>query len=265
MFKQRVLTGLTLVISLFILLIYTSPQIFKISVLLICQIAIYELLKMYKFSLYTIILTIITNISIIVLINNSSYDFSQILRIISVITWGFLIPFILIYRPCQFYKPIIFIFSLILFIPTYYGMSFLLDNFGKIQLVSILAIAWVADTGAYGFGKLFGKHKLYPQVSPGKSIEGALGGLVMVLVYLFCLQYFQLVNYLPSYITLVKFGLILSIVSIIGDLFESWLKRVAQVKDSGTILPGHGGIFDRIDSLIAVVAISYAILLGNGT
>ena len=125
-----------------------------------------------------------------------------------------------------------------------------------------MAIARVADTGAYFVGKQFGKHKLAPRISPGKSIEGAIGGLVLVIIYLVILKYFNLADYLITYSMAFKFATILTVISIAGDLFESWLKRVAGVKDSGSILPGHGGVFDRIDSLIAVLAIAFAIIRG---
>jgi len=117
-----------------------------------------------------------------------------------------------------------------------------------------------ADIGAYFAGRAFGRHKLAPRVSPGKTVEGALGGLAMVALVAGCgAVYFGL----PPLI-LIAFGLAVGIFSIIGDLTESMFKRAAALKDSGTLLPGHGGLLDRIDS-VAAAAPWYALgLFGSG-
>ena len=127
-------------------------------------------------------------------------------------------------------------------------------------LLAIMALVWVADTGAYAFGRLFGRHKLAPAISPGKSWEGAIGGLACVLLYVWLMQKMQwfAVN-LPLWQALLV-AVVLTAVSIQGDLLESWLKRAAGVKDSSQLLPGHGGVFDRTDSLIAVLSV-YAALM----
>ena len=125
---------------------------------------------------------------------------------------------------------------------------------GKDLIVYIFCLVWAADVGAYVTGRLWGKHKLIPQVSPGKSVEGALGGLASVLI-ISLLAYFY---FKPTQVTLwfLLAGLI-SLISIVGDLFISILKRRCHVKDTGRIFPGHGGILDRFDSLIAVLPVYY--------
>jgi phosphatidate cytidylyltransferase len=110
------------------------------------------------------------------------------------------------------------------------------------KLLSLFLIVWLADIGAYFVGSRFGKHKLAPSISPGKSIEGAIGGLVIVGI---------VVGLIFHSIPMIFLALLTVIISIIGDLFESFMKRRQGVKDSGKILPGHGGILDRIDSLIS--------------
>lgn len=131
-----------------------------------------------------------------------------------------------------------------------------------IALLPIL-LTWATDIGAYAFGRMFGRKKLMPSVSPGKTIAGAVGGLILTVVV--CLLYvrFLLMPYAQLGLTLagaVLFGIIVSAVGQIGDLAESLLKREAGVKDSSTLLPGHGGILDRFDSLLFVLPIAYLVL-----
>lgn len=120
------------------------------------------------------------------------------------------------------------------------------------QLLALMAVVWVADTAAYFAGRRFGRHKLAPGISPGKTWEGVFGALAGVAVY-----YVLLVQFAPALLGGFGFvpGLILvgalATLGIVGDLFESWMKRVAGVKDSGKLLPGHGGVLDRIDALTA--------------
>ncbi len=262
MLSHRIFTAIALVLLCGSILFYAPTPMFSAAAWLMCMIGIYETCKMYKFSIIQSALTILILTASILSFSFIKYDLSQIIRIISVATWCFIAPFTLIFTPRNFSKPIIAIFCAILFIPAYYAMTVLQALFGPWQLLSIMAVAWVADTGAYIVGKLIGKHKLAPTISPGKSIEGALGGMIFVIAYLCTLSYFKLAYYIPTYNLAIKFAIFLTVVSIVGDLLESWFKRVAGVKDSGKILPGHGGIFDRIDSLIAVLAIAFALIRG---
>lgn len=130
-------------------------------------------------------------------------------------------------------------------------------------LMYVFLLVWCADSGAYFVGSKFGRRKLAPNVSPNKSIEGLLGGLVTAsLVAAFVGQYLQLSGLALSCFLLLS-GLTV-MASVLGDLFESMLKRRAGIKDSGRILPGHGGVLDRIDSLLSatpVFALGFWLLL----
>ena len=130
-------------------------------------------------------------------------------------------------------------------------------------LLGVMAAVWVADIAAYFTGRAFGRRKLAPSISPGKSWEGAYGAVAGVGIYgLACLSYVGYPLADPGKLVLVLVGLVaFTAVSIIGDLFESLVKRQAGVKDSGTLLPGHGGILDRIDSLTSTLPLAALVVL----
>jgi phosphatidate cytidylyltransferase len=121
---------------------------------------------------------------------------------------------------------------------------------GALEVLLILILIWIADTGAYFVGRAWGRRKLAPSISPGKSWEGAIGGTVAALVYAIILGTFiEGLLWVPYLLA----AALLAVLSIVGDLFESAAKRHAAVKDSGTLLPGHGGLLDRIDSATAAL------------
>jgi phosphatidate cytidylyltransferase len=138
-------------------------------------------------------------------------------------------------------------------------------------LLSVMAIVWVADIGAYFSGKAFGKRKLAPSISPGKSWEGAIGGGIAVLVLASLSVVYGGDAFADTFAARVAHGwagrpcwriLVLMVAaSVVGDLFESQLKRRAGMKDSSNLLPGHGGVLDRIDALIPVLPL--AALIGS--
>jgi phosphatidate cytidylyltransferase len=126
-------------------------------------------------------------------------------------------------------------------------------------LLGVMALVWMADVAAYFAGRAFGKHKLAPTISPGKTWEGAVGALIGVQVYGFVLwSVFDIP--LPSWHWSLAL-LLATAVSIIGDLYESMLKRQAGIKDSSNVLPGHGGVLDRIDSLTSTLPVVTALWL----
>lgn len=132
-----------------------------------------------------------------------------------------------------------------------------LREIAALLVLWLLSVVWVADTAAYFCGKKFGKHKLAPKISPGKTLEGVYGAFFAVSVYAIAIiavsgnhSVSAFGKVVPAYLLLAAHWLITGL-SIVGDLFESLLKRQAGVKDSGTALPGHGGILDRIDGLIS--------------
>lgn len=134
---------------------------------------------------------------------------------------------------------------------------------GTVLVMFPILLTWATDVGAYAVGRLFGSHKLMPSVSPGKTIEGALGGLLLSVVigwlYVrFLLHPLAQLALLP--VATIVFALCISVVAQIGDLAESLLKREAGVKNSSTLIPGHGGVLDRFDSLLFVLPVAALLL-----
>ena len=137
-------------------------------------------------------------------------------------------------------------------------IRYITPNFGVFLVILVFVISWTCDTAAFAVGSLIGKHKLIPEVSPKKTVEGAIGGVVfsalLCTVYGFGLDLI-IENIQVNYLYLFLFGLILSVVSQLGDLIASLIKREYGVKDYGRIFPGHGGVLDRFDSVLAVSTI----------
>ncbi len=160
------------------------------------------------------------------------------------------------------------ILAAVLLLGCWYAM-FELRQISVFALLSSMAVVWVADIAAYFVGRAFGKRKLAPSISPGKSWEGAIGGAFFVVVLgLFAAALPAASGSLPERLVahgspLIAIPVLLGLtgLSIVGDLHESLLKRLAGVKDSGRVLPGHGGVLDRIDALIPVMPACLMIFL----
>lgn len=129
---------------------------------------------------------------------------------------------------------------------------------GAWLVLSVLLLVWGADTGAYFVGKAIGKTKLIPKVSPGKTREGLAGG--MAVCALLCLVAWQIKPEI-SLIEALILGMVTALASALGDLSESMFKRAANIKDSGSLLPGHGGVLDRVDSITAAMPVFASLLL----
>lgn len=131
------------------------------------------------------------------------------------------------------------------------------NNFAKFLIMGIFILIWVNDTFAYLVGRSIGRTKLYPAVSPKKTVEGSVGGLIFALVAAYILSGYE------TSLTVMQWMLLAFVIVLagsLGDLLESKFKRVAGVKDSGAILPGHGGIWDRLDSLVFAAPFAYLVL-----
>ena len=157
--------------------------------------------------------------------------------------------------------------GLVVLVPTWLALVEL-RALGPLLLLLLMSVAWISDTAAYFAGRRFGRRKLAPSISPGKTWEGVAGAMLAVSVYAVLWSY-AWQPYFPQALKPMRFGAfgmllflwLLTAVGIYGDLFESALKRHAGVKDSGALLPGHGGVLDRIDALTAVLPLAALVYL----
>lgn len=130
----------------------------------------------------------------------------------------------------------------------------LLSQKGSMYIWLVFIFAWVTDTFAYFSGYFFGKRKLIPEISPKKTVEGAIGGILGTVVFTFCFAVFAGE---PNPVYFIPLAIIGSVVSQLGDLFASAIKRKYDVKDYGNIIPGHGGVLDRFDSILFTAPLTY--------
>lgn len=150
--------------------------------------------------------------------------------------------------------------GLVLLLPAWQGLVLLKQwPQGNWLIVAVMVLVWSADIGAYAAGKTFGRRKLAPQVSPGKSWEGSFGGLVTSLLITLGVGLYRGWSARELVLALIGAALVV-VLSVVGDLTESMFKRSSGIKDSSQLLPGHGGVMDRIDSLTAAVPI-FTVLL----
>lgn len=130
----------------------------------------------------------------------------------------------------------------------------------RLLLLALLVLAWIHDTCAYVVGSTFGRHKLWAAISPQKTWEGVFGGFLGTFLMLWFMRVVGF--YAHSMIVLFVASAFMSVLFVLGDLFESWLKRMANIKDSGAIMPGHGGLLDRFDGvLFAAYVLVFLVLL----
>ncbi|MCP3867492.1 MAG: phosphatidate cytidylyltransferase [Gammaproteobacteria bacterium] len=173
---------------------------------------------------------------------------------VAALWWIFVLIHLIRYRPAaeNVRKPWIKgFYGLLVLVPAWSSLIVIhgMEHDGPVLVLFLLVLIWVADSGAYFTGSRWGRNKLAPFISPGKSWEGVYGALVGAVVCGLVLVWYRPETGPP--LMLVVFCILIAVISVVGDLFESLLKRQAAIKDSGTILPGHGGVLDRIDSLTA--------------
>ena len=177
---------------------------------------------------------------------------SSLLFVAALIFWAVVVP-LWLYRGWHTTQPLLLgAVGWMVLVPAWLAAVYLQRS--PWLLLAVMLVVWIADTAAYFSGRRFGRRKLAPQISPGKTWEGAIGAFVAVLIYGFVASFVLRPSAnIYDRVEMLIFVAALTVLSIVGDLFESWIKRGAGAKDSGSLLPGHGGVLDRIDSLTAAL------------
>ncbi|MDP3088991.1 MAG: phosphatidate cytidylyltransferase [Methylotenera sp.] len=255
MLKTRIITAILLVIGFSAALFKASEMGWAILTLAATLIAIWEWSNLIMLTKRQMSLNVMTALSVGLLLISSSNTEIDIykdelvfsLLIASTIFWVGFAPVWLISRKKINNKLVMALLGLFLLLATWQALNGL-HNISPWLLLGVLLTVWLADSAAYFAGKCFGRHKLAPEISPGKTWEGVAGAMLAATLYGLALCYYLHI----SRWLIVGLWLIV-LLSIMGDLFESLLKRHAGKKDSSQLLPGHGGVLDRIDGLISTL------------
>lgn len=268
MLKTRVITALVLLAVLLALLFFNSFPAFAIVAAVFLAAASWESFRLFKGKYPAVGAALWTIVFLLIAFRGMNTDV-RLIAAVCVAIWALrLTPSLAMGLP-----PLDGLGSRML--GTIYGLAILgcfvailvLFKHSALYLFSVMAIVWIADIGAYFSGKAFGKRKLAPSISPGKSWEGAIGGWIAVLLAT------GITTLIPDladtfavrvqakwgWLALVLAMTLMVAASVVGDLFESQLKRRAGMKDSSNLLPGHGGVLDRIDALIPTLPLAVLI------
>lgn len=277
MLIQRILTAIVLIPLVIIALFFAPLSIFSYLIIAVCALATWEwshFLGMIEKTQKAIFMVLI--ISLLALLYLIPIDLSlkgklyTYIIYLSIVWWLIALLLVISYpQSAKYWSKSILIkllFALFTLIPFYISMlelrsiNYDIDRYtGAVWLLYVFVLVWATDTGAYFAGRAIGKHKLAVKVSPGKTIEGFIGGVSLAI--LVCLLVYLTGYFAISFINFLISSLLAILVSVLGDLTESMFKREAGIKDSGNLIPGHGGILDRIDSLTAAVPVFTALSL----
>ncbi|MCP8969027.1 phosphatidate cytidylyltransferase [Ectobacillus ponti] len=254
--KQRIITGVVAA-ALFIPIVWSGGWLFTALVYVLASIGLYELVRMKKLPVLSVPALLAAALLWVILIPGGSFQDSTFTGLHwSKVDITFLVVLLLLSYTVLSKNTFTFDDAAFLLLSTLYvALGFYYLNETRIEgirnILYALFVIWATDSGAYFIGKAVGKRKLWPEISPNKTVEGSIGGVICAIVVAFIYQLF-----LPIWDSAAAVVLVTAVVSVcgqLGDLVQSAYKRHYGVKDSGNILPGHGGILDRLDSLIFVL------------
>lgn len=268
MLKQRVWAALVLMLAFLAALFFLPPTAWAILMGAIALGAAWEWARLCGLSGLSRVLYPLLMGGVLAAFHAVSGGFMmQGLWLAALLFWLILAPIWLIRHWTIRHRGFLLVIGLIVLLPAWFALV-LLRDLDAWLLLFLMGMVWTADSAAYFSGRQWGKHKLAPRISPGKTWEGVAGALVAAILYVGLWQIFA-PEALARFSAMSWWGqslaaMLLVAISITGDLFESHLKRVAGVKDSGSLIPGHGGILDRIDSQTSVLPVAMALIYFAG-
>ncbi len=253
MLKIRLLTASLLIPALILAIFFSSDWVWSFLAGFVVMLGCFEWSNLIKLTANTkqLFLTVAFGVNLFVIYAfNASYtqfneQFILFVLAVAALIWTIFVPFWMLSKIDLMPKKMLMAMVGLVLLSATLAALLGLHRISPWLLLGVIATVSIADSAAYFFGKSFGKHKLAPSISPGKTWEGVLGALFSVAIYgaILC-------NFLGYSFWLLVGLLCMVVLSVMGDLFESKLKRQANLKDSGQLLPGHGGILDRIDGLM---------------
>lgn len=260
--KQRIITAIVFGAIFLPVTIYGGLPI-TILAYLLASIALYEVLKMRKINIFSVPGLVSLLLLWVIMVPQQLRDIIEVIRYSKI---EFVLLAVLLFLTYTVATKNRFTFDDVGFsiLATLYvgiGFYFFIETreAGLVYIFYSLFIIWATDSGAYFIGRAMGKTKLWPEISPNKTIEGSVGGVICALIVAALFVLFSNID--ATFLQLSIITIVLSVFGQIGDLVESALKRHYVVKDSGTLLPGHGGILDRFDSLLFVWPLLHYIYL----
>ncbi len=258
MLLQRVLTAIPLAIGIIWIILFQPSNVFFWLTLAIAALAAYEWAKLAGLKTAGQIFYLMLVCAIVWVIMKYADQYMHLYVYAGVIWWLAISLYLFKLRPgiaSRKLSPLKLLVGILVIPAAVFAMNAIhMQHHGAEWLLYGLVLVWVADSGAYFSGKRFGKNKLAPAISPGKTREGLYGAVATVCVYSAVAAYYFGLDTTDT-VRLLLLAVVLTLVSVAGDLYESVLKREHGVKDSGAILPGHGGILDRIDSVLAAMPV----------
>ena len=266
MLKQRVVTGLVLIVVAFVAIFWLPVAVFSICFALVIMFGAWEWANLagVENSILRVGYAVVVG-CVCFLVNYLSMSVVPFL-IAASIWWCFVFLMVKNYPSSAEWCSgtiVKLLMGVVTLFPAWLAMDLLKSRFESVEIILVLLFVWAADVGAYFIGKNFGQHLLAVNVSPQKTIEGFLGGVVSSVFIAIIIGLALNVSFAKG-LGLILLSIIIAFMSVVGDLLESLLKRERGVKDSSKLLPGHGGILDRIDSLTAALPIYALVLIASG-
>jgi len=260
--RQRVLTAVVLIPLFLLATRFLEPLIFAVLIAGVTAIAAWEwaalsgLQKIYHRVVY--VLSVLAVLSVVY--NLQSGHYARMILYAAILWWGTGVLLVIVYETqaieIKLVKPWRLVIGYLVLVPAWWSMIVLrgAGDDGVTLVLFLLIMIWLTDSAAYFSGKRWGKRRLAKRVSPGKSLEGMIISLLVVLL-LASVSKSWVIGNSESMLVFMFLCVVTAGCSVLGDLVESLVKRTAELKDSGTLLPGHGGVMDRIDSLTAAAPV----------